>query len=65
MLSIDLGYPQGAPLQVDCLGVPRLVVFLCGGNPRIKKRQDGAPLQVDSVRVPLVGTVGLYLTSDR
>ncbi len=22
MLSVDPGYPQGAPLQVDCVGVP-------------------------------------------
>jgi hypothetical protein len=29
--------------QVDCVGVPCLVVFLFGGNPRIKTPLHGYP----------------------
>ena len=39
--------------------------FLCGGNPRIKKRQDRAPLHNQPVGVPLVGTLDLRFLLDR
>ena len=37
--SVDLGYSQGAPLQVNCVGVP-FVPLGCGSNNKFVLVQD-------------------------
>jgi hypothetical protein len=43
VISVDPGYPQGAPLQVNCVGVPLSCRFFIPGEPRNKNKAVGYP----------------------
>jgi hypothetical protein len=41
--SVDLGYPQGAPLRINCVGVPLSCRFFMRGEPPHKNAACGYP----------------------
>jgi hypothetical protein len=43
VLSVDPGYPQGAPLQINCVGVPLSCRFFMRGEPPHKNAACGYP----------------------